>query len=284
MSTEQREGNEVFSAQAARAQGFQVRDVMRDDFGYEVPVDAVPLPSGGVVYPKDNPLHGQETVDIRAMTAREEDILTSRALIKKGTVITELIRSCLVDKRVDVDSMLVGDRNAVMVALRVTGYGAGYNVEVSCPECSESSKQEFSLLELPIKRLDAEPVAPGENLFECMLPVTKKKICFKLLTGRDEQEMSIIAERLKKQGQKTDSLVTTRLLHTVVSVDGITDKVKVQAFVRNMPAGDSLVLRKHMDRIEPGIEMKAWMECPSCSESSEVRLPMGASFFWPDSE
>lgn len=284
MSNEQREGNEVFSAQAAKAAGFQVRDVMRDDFGYEVPVDAVPLPSGGVVYPTDNPLHGQETVDIRAMTAREEDILTSRALIKKGTVITELIRSCLVDKRVDVDSMLIGDRNAVMVALRVTGYGAGYTAEVTCPECSESSKQEFSLLDLPIKRLEDQPISPGENLFVFDLPITKKKIQFKLMTGRDEQEIATIVERMKKQGQKTDSLVTTRLLHSVVSVDGITDRNKVQAFVRNMPAGDSLALRKHMDRIEPGIEMKAWMECQHCSESSEVRLPMGASFFWPDAE
>jgi hypothetical protein len=284
MSTEQREGNEVFSAQAARAQGFQVRDVMRDDFGYEIPVDAVPLPSSGLVYPKDNPLHGQETVDIRAMTAREEDILTSRALIKKGTVITELIRSCLVDKRVDVDSMLVGDRNAVMVALRVTGYGAGYNAEVTCPECSESSKQEFSLLELPIKRLETEPVNPGENIFDFDLPITRKKVRFRLLTGRDELEIATISDRLKKQGQKTDSLVTTRLLHTVLAVDGITDKVKVQSFVRNMPAGDSLALRKYMDKVEPGIEMKAWMECPSCGESSEVRLPMGASFFWPDAE
>jgi hypothetical protein len=218
------------------------------------------------------------------MTAREEDILTSRALIKKGTVITELIRSCLTDKRIDVDSMLVGDRNAVMVALRVTGYGAGYTAEVTCPECDENSKQEFSLLELPIKRLDSHPVNAGENLFEFHLPVTKKKAHFKLLTGRDEQEIATIVERMKKQGQKTDSLVTTRLLHSVVSIDGITDRNKVQAFVRNMPAGDSLALRKHMDRIEPGIEMKAWMECQHCSESSEVRLPMGASFFWPDAE
>jgi ribosomal protein L37AE/L43A len=284
VANEQREGNEVFSAGAAKAAGFQVRDVMRDDFGYEVPVDSVPLPSKGLVYPQENPLHGCETVDVKAMTAKEEDILTSRALIKKGTVITELIRSCLIDKRIDVDSMLAGDRNAIMVALRVTGYGSQYKAEVTCPECGENCKHDFSLLELPIKSLEESPVSPGENLFEFALPVTGKRVRFRLLNGRDEQEMMIIAERQKKQGMRSDTLVTTRLLHTVVTVDGVTDRAKVQHFVRNMPARDSLALRKHIDAIEPGIEMKAWMDCPNCGENSEVRLPMGASFFWPDAE
>lgn len=281
---EQREGNDIFGAKQAQSAGFQTRDVMRDDFGYEVPVESVPLPSRGAIYPNTSSLHGKDTVDIRAMTAREEDILTSRALIKKGTVITELIRSCLVDKSVDVDSMISGDRNALMIALRVTGYGAGYTVEVTCPECNHQNKQEFSLLELPVKELEANPASYGENLFDFTLPMTKKKVQFRFLTGKDEQEMMIISERLKKQGQKTDNLVTTRLLFSVVSVDGISDKSKVQHFVRNMPAADSLALRKYMDKVEPGIEMKSHMECTNCGESSEVRLPMGASFFWPDVE
>ncbi len=121
MSNDVRQSNEVFSAEQARQAGFQTRSVMKDDFGYEVPVEAVPLPSKGTVYPADSPLHGQETVEIRAMTAKEEDILTSRALIKKGTVITHLIQSCLVNKQIDVNEMLVGDRNAIMTALRITG-------------------------------------------------------------------------------------------------------------------------------------------------------------------
>ena len=143
MSNETREGNEVFSAAQAQQAGFQTKNVMADDFGFEVPVEAVPLPSNGVVYPVDNPLHGLETLDIKAMTAREEDILTSRALIKKGTVITELIKSCLVNKSIDVEDMLVGDRNAIMTALRITGYGSQYTVEVDCPDCGEKSNQDF---------------------------------------------------------------------------------------------------------------------------------------------
>lgn len=284
MSKETREGNEVFTANQATQAGFQTRNVMADDFGYEVPVETVPLPSNGIVYPLDSPLHGLETVDIKAMTAREEDILTSRALIKKGTVISELIKSCLVDKNIDVNKMLVGDRNAIMTALRVTGYGSLYNVEVDCPDCGERSKQDFQLTELPIKRLEISPVAEGANLFEFNLPVTKKKVHFRFLIGEDETDIAVAQERRKKLGSQTDNLVTTRLQHQIVAVDGVKDRSKINVFIRGMPARDSLALRKHVDKHEPGIDMKQWMDCPSCMESSEVRLPMGASFFWPDAD
>jgi hypothetical protein len=218
------------------------------------------------------------------MTAREEDILTSRALIKKGTVITELLKSCLIDKSINVEHMLVGDRNALMTAVRITGYGSEYSVQVNCPQCSEGSKQDFDLAQLPIKRLDAEPVAEGANVFEVELPVTKKKIRYRFMTGIDEREMLIIQERKKKQGIQADALVTDRFSRQILAVGTIDEKTKINHFVRNMPAKDSLFLRKHIDASEPGIDMKSWMECPHCGEHSEVRLPMGASFFWPDAE
>lgn len=280
-----REGrNEVFGGSAVPSSmpGMPTRNVMKDDFGMEIPVESVPLPSAGRVYSPDSAFHGQETVDIRAMTARDEDILTSRALIKKGTVITELLKSCLIDKRADPDYLISGDRNAIMTAIRITGYGSDYIVDVDCPECGEKSKQNFKLTDLPIKRLEINPVSEGVNLFEFKLPVSGKTVRFRYLTGKDEQEITITAERKKKHGQQTDNLVTQKLMYSIESVDGITDKSKIQNFIRNMPARDSLSLRKFMDTNEPGIDMKSWMDCPSCNESSEVRLPLGVSFFWPD--
>jgi hypothetical protein len=262
--------------------GIPTRDVMKDDFGFEVPVDAVPLPSKGAVYPSDSPLHNQETIEIRAMTAREEDILTSRALIKKGTVITTLLQSCIVDKRIDVTKMISGDRNAVMVALRITGYGSEYSAEVDCPNCGTKSKQEFDLGSLPLKTLEIQPVEHGMNLFECSLPVTKKTVRFKFLTGADEEEILLVQERKKKAGAAADNLVTTRLQYSLVSVDGKTDKNLINSFIRSMPARDSLTIRQFIDKNEPGIEMKSFMDCPSCSETSEVKMPLGATFFWPD--
>jgi len=258
------------------------RNVLKDDFNLEIPVQNVPLPSGGVIYPVDSGMHGKEEVSIKAMTAREEDILTSRALIKKGTVISELLKSAIMDEGFDPEILLSGDRNALMTALRVTGYGSEYNVEVDCPACSQRTKQSFNLGELPIKRLTLAPVAPGANLFEVQLPLTQKKIRFKFLTGADERDISVTNERKKKQGVKVDNLVTTRLTYSIISVEGITDKTKIGFFIRAMPARDSLFLRKYIDEHEPGVDMKSWMDCTACFESSEVRLPMGAAFFWPD--
>ena len=288
MSNEAREGNQVFTdtshVPGVASTGIQQVNVMKEEFGFETPVDLVPLPSQGLIYPPESGFHGQETVEVRSMTAKEEDILTSRALIKKGTVITELIRSCLINKSLDVDVLTSGDRNAIMTALRVTGYGADYEVEVTCPDCDHKQKRNFSLANLPIKRLELEPVVPGSNVFPFELPVSKKTIHFKFLTGKDETNMSLIQERQKKQGAKTDSLVTSRLSHTIVSIAGVADKNKISMFIRNMPARDSLALRKYMDKHEPGIEMKAWLSCEDCNEQSEVNLPLGASFFWPDTE
>lgn len=278
-----RQGNDIFTQQQAQAAGIVSRNVMKDDFSYEVPVESVPLPSCGLIYPEGSTIHNAETIEIKAMTAREEDILTSKALIKKGTVISELLASCVVDKSIDVNQMITGDRNALMTAIRITGYGSSYTCEVDCPLCSEKNKQDFNLAELPIKRLNIEPTVPGANVFSFELPMSKKKVYFKFLTGSDEVEISQEIERRKKKlGSETDNLVTIRLQHSILAIDDVKDRTKISQFIRNMPAGDSRALRKFMDDNEPGIEMKAWMQCNACSEQSEVRLPLGASFFWPD--
>ena len=289
-----RKNNNVLSGntpEGSMAQGWTGPrgDVMRDEFGLEIPVENVPIPSKGIVYPVDHPLHMQETVQIRAMTAKEEDILTSKALIKKGTVITELIKSCLIDKRIDPNDMILGDRNALMVALRITGYGADYAVEVNCPACGERSKQSFNLGELPITRLQDNPVADGSNVFEVTMPKTRETdpdlvIRYRHMTGHDEQHITQMQERKKKQGFKSDNLITTRYQQQIIAINDITDKTKIQMFIQRMPTKYSIALRKAMDNNEPGIQMKQHIQCPACFEESEVSMPLGASFFWPDAD
>lgn len=279
MSEDRSDKNAVF---AGGNKPPHVSDVMKDEFGFEIPVDVVPLPSNGITYPKDSSLHGQEAVEIKAMTAKEEDILTSRALIKRGTVVSELIKSCLIDKSVHARDLLSGDRNALLVALRVTGYGSEYNVELDCPECGERTKAEFNLTELPIKRLELKPLIEGENVFTFKLPMTKADVKFKFLTGKDEEEITVINARRKKAGFKSDNLVTQKLQASIIAVGEHTDPAKIQAFISRMPARDSLELRRFIDKHEPGIEMKSGMDCDQCGEYSEVAIPLGASFFWPD--
>ena len=129
--------NDVFKPQQAKEEGYQTNNVIKDDFGWEVPVDVAPLPSNGVVYSRESTLAGRETVEIRAMTAKDEDILLSQAYIKSGTVITKLIESCLVDKSIKVNEMLSGDRNAVMISTRITGFGADYKIRTECEHCEK---------------------------------------------------------------------------------------------------------------------------------------------------
>ena len=139
-------------------------NVMIDDFGIDIPVESVPLPSRGVIYDHDSALFETESLEIKPMTAREEDILTSRAYIKNGTVLSKVINSCLINKDVNPDDLISGDRNAILIALRITGYGSDYELELSCPECSKTSKNTFDLSSLKIKRLEVDPpriVFPG---------------------------------------------------------------------------------------------------------------------------
>jgi hypothetical protein len=277
--------NSVFTGAPAghdhRIQSVSHADAVKAEFGLDIPTELVPLPSNGKVYPPTSSLCGRETIEIRPMTAREEDILTSRALLKKGTVVTELIKSCLVDKSINTLDLLAGDRNALMVAVRITGYGADYTAEVPCGECEAKNQQTFNLAELPLKRLEIDPVTDGQNLFEFVLPHTKKKVLFKFTTGRDEEELSAMQEKQKKLGLKSDSSVTSALQQAIISVDGVEDRAKISNFIKMMPARDSLALRNYIRQNEPGLTMKQETTCPECGHSEEVNMPLGVSFLWP---
>ena len=257
-------------------------NIMKDDFGWEVPVETVPLPSQGVVYDPDSQLYKMETIDIKAMTAKEEDILTSSALLKKGETLNTLIKSCVVNKSINVDELLLGDRNSLMVAVRITGYGPDYNISVTCPHCSAISKEKVNLSNLGIKFLDIQPISPGKNCFEFELPVTKKKVHFKFLTVGDEKEISKVRERMEKHFENfTENNVTSNLEAAIIQIDNITDKNKIRHFVLNMPAYDSRQLRKYMKENEPGIQMKYDLVCESCTSASSVSVPLSREFFWP---
>jgi len=253
------------------------------DIGYEIPIETVPLPSKGVVYDAEHPLFNESGIDVKAMTAKEEDLLTSSALIKNGTVISRLIQSCLLNKTVDPDSLLTGDRNALLIAIRITGYGAEYSAKIQCPECDEQFEYEFTLQGLKITNLGADPLEANRNLFGFDLP-SKRTVHFRLLTGWDEAELSVQKTRRKKLGDKSDKDVTSRLLRAVVSIGGETDPSKVAKMVLNMPARDARALRKYIAKISPDVDMKQFATCSFCNEESEVNIPLGVSFFWPDVE
>ena len=293
--------NSIFAAKAAAEGGGMQRqrlpsdavpgipsmnsaETARQQFGFDLAVHSVPLPSRGLVYPPEV-LGGAEEIDIKAMTSREEDILMNQNFLNKGTVITELIKSCVMDKRIDVNSLISGDRNALMVAVRITGYTAEYTPQITCQGCD--SKQDFrvDLQTLQIKELNLQHLQqtePFQNSFNFTLPILKKVVTFKVLTGKDEERLLQDIQAQKKRGITNETPVTTKLINSIIAVDGNTDRNFITQFCQFIPAMDSFALRKEIDENEPTIDMKTEFLCPNCGHQETLGIPIGASFFWPN--
>jgi len=250
-----------------------------DDF--VPPVTSVKLPSRGVVYPPESPLFCAESVDVKAVTAKEENILASPALIRKGTVLTTLMRACITNRSVDPDQMLVGDRNAILTAIRISAYGPRYAARVTCPECREEAEHDFDLSRLPLRTLEEEPAeGPGTNAFAFRLPTSGWPVRFRLMDAASAARLDREIEAVrKKTGQ--EQAITLALTAQVISLKGVTDPARLARGISSMPAADSRALRLHMDRIAPGVDMTQEYECRSCGKSSEVEIPVGTEFFWP---
>ena len=247
-------------------------------FNFSAPTEHVDLPSGGKFYPEGHPLHDKDTVEIKYMTAKEEDILTSQNLIKKGVVIDRLIDSLILTEGVSTDDLVVGDKNAVMVASRILAYGPEYICDVTDPKTQQVSSHTFNLADCPFKKLSKNV---KENSFEVTLPISKKKIKFSLLTGKEEKLIEKDLDASKKVGVIAPEL-TTRLRYLIKEVDGDNSQSVINDISLNMLARDSMYLRKEIQKVSPDIELTQEIEIGG--ESVKVDIPMTVGFFWPDSE
>jgi len=242
------------------------------------PSELIDLPSGGKLYSEDSPLRNGK-IEIKYMTAKEEDILTSQNLIKKGVVIDKLIDALILTEGVKGADLVLGDKNAVMVAARVLAYGPEYTCEVTNPITGETIQHTFNLADCPFKKL---PDNINQNKFEVELPISKKKISFKLLTGKEETKILEELNASKKLGTQVSPELTTRLRHTITAVDGDKTQTKINEFVLNLLARDSMVLRKEIKDVSPDIELQQEIEIGG--ETVKVDIPMTVNFFWPDTE
>lgn len=257
---------------------------LSEHLGFDIPTEVVRLPSRGKLYPPSHPLHNQETVEIKTMTAKEEDILTSPAYIKQGVMIDKLIESCLMNKSITAQSLLSEDKMAILIGIRVTGYGPELNGNFHCDSCDKEQTAKFFLNSFTIHESKIQPTIEGENLFECELPRTKLKVQFRVLYSGEEQALMKDIEKSSKFKAGRQTNVTTKLLHSVQSINGKNDKQEISKIIMNLPAGDSRFLRKQMQKAEPSIDTKQEINCPECGESKEVDVPIGASFFFPDDD
>jgi hypothetical protein len=238
---------------------------------FKFPTEEVELPSKGLLYPKDHPLSSGK-VEIKYMTAKEEDILTNQSYIQKGTVLDKLLQSLLVNKDIKTEDLFVGDKNALFVAARILGYGKEYKTKIA------GKDETIDLTELENKPIDKELFSKGNNRFTYKLENTGTVLEFKLLNGHDEKKIERELAGLKKISPNTSPELTTRLKHIILSVDGNEEKKDVREFVDNyFLARDARAFRQYVSDLSPDVDMTVSLE-----GGEVVTVPIGLNFFWPD--
>ena len=256
-----------------------------DIFSFVTPTEFVDLPSQGRFYTGDSPLAGVETVEIRHMTAKEEDILTSESLLRKGLALDRMLQSLLTDKKLDLDDFLIGDKNALVVAARITGFGSDYVPQVTCPGCSTVNETTFDLEELSLYHADTTPEgveATDTGTFTFALPTTGVTVEVSLLTAGEEKQLAAASEK-KKKLNLADTRSTDLLKAVITSLNGVTDPTMIARFVELMPARDSRYLRQLYEILKPDVDMNHEFTCETCSYGGKVVMPLTAEFFWPNS-
>ena len=241
----------------------------------KIPTETVSLPSKGLLYPESSPL-AKGQIEMKYMTAKEEEILTNANYIKNGTVIDKLLQSLIVTP-IDYNELLVGDKNAILIAARILGYGKEYAVNYGGKEIT------VDLSKLEDKVVDESLFKRGINEFAFTLPHSGNNITFKLLTHGDEQKIEAEIKGMQKINPNSTTDVTTRLKHIITSIEGKREQKEIRDFVDNyLIAKDSRALRQYYSKVSPDINMKYVPE-DADYVGEGIEIPVTLSFFWPDS-
>ena len=245
---------------------------------FVVPTELVDLPTKGLFYDEGHPLHHAKTIEIRHMTTKEEDILTNQSFIKNGTVLNRLLQSIVVDKRIKVKDLYIGDKNALLVASRIYGYGADYSSKVACPSCGHQQRYEFDLSDL--EHIDYEANIEKHN---ATCDYENKSIFLTVPRSKAKLELRLL---------KDDSAITNKKSNTIValykriikSVNGVSDPSYIEGYINSMAAVDSRYLRGIYSKLVPNIDFNTSFECSNCETVSNLEVPLNAEFFWPDAD
>jgi len=241
---------------------------------FKFATEEIELPSKGLIYPEDNPLSSGK-VEMKYMTAKEEDILTNQNYIQKGTVLDKLLQSLIVSK-IDYKDLIVGDKNALLIAARILGYGKDYAFTYNGEEVSTD------LSELENKEIDESLFERGKNEFEFTLPSSKVDITFKILTHGDESKVDQEIRGLKKLNKSVSPELSTRLKHMLLSVNGDYEKKTIRDFVDNyFLARDTRAFRQHIKQFQPDVTLTTAIET-SNGGLEDIEIPINLNFLWPD--
>ena len=249
----------------------------------EYPSEVVDLPSKGWFYDQTSPL-ASGRVDVKYMTAKEEDILTSQNLIKKGIVLDKLLEQLIISPGVQLDDILVGDKNAIFIAARVLAYGKDYKIKFKDPSTGDDVEDTIDLTKLEPREINFENFNRGDNIFEYTLPHSERVLHWKLLTHQDEQAIDQELKGLKKftKNKNETSEVTTRLKYVIKALDGDDDRARIKSFVdKELLARDSLAFREHIKENTPDLDMTFNFESEDTGYTERMTIPLGVDFFYP---
>ena len=245
----------------------------------QFPTEVVELPSNGYFYPKDSPLASGK-IEMKYMTAKEEDILTSPNLLKQGIAIDKLLEALIVDKNINIGDILIGDKNSLIIAARILAYGKMYEF-TTYDETGEEVNVTVDLTTLNDKEIDFDKLSSNTNEFPFELPNSKRAITLRFLTHKDEKELEREANALKKVSSGLAKTMTSRMKRIIASVDGNSERTTVNNFVdTELLSVDSLEIRKYINSINPDIDMLTTATFPDGREE-EVAVTITAQFFWP---
>jgi hypothetical protein len=248
---------------------------------YQVPTEIVDLPSQGKFYPEGHPLHNVDTLEIKVMTAKEEDILTSPTLVEKGIVFDKLIESLIVDKRIDASSLLTGDRNAILVQARISAYGPQHAFGAVCNNCSTVQKIEIDV-SIKNKQLSLEEYEFEDGFLKLNLPKSKNVVHIKFLDGRDEREMTEEQRRRKKANLPEEQLILM-YRKLIVRLNGDSDILEIANFAASMPVADARYIRKVYGELKPDLDLTCKFDCQKCGQTNDGGVvPINGDFFWPE--
>jgi len=255
---------------------------MGNPMDFVTPTQFVELPSKGR-YPEGHALHNKESIEIKYMTAKDEDILTNRSLLKKGLAIDRLINNVIKDSGVDSRSLLIGDRNAILIYARASAYGEDYNTKVKCPNCETVSKFTFDLQDHEVFHgdswADIDLSDNSDGTFSLTLPVSNIVTRIRPMVVMDEIQLA--SKENSKKSEK--EMVTQQIKKFVVSFNGYDDAPTINYVVNNMIAKESLLLRDAFKSISPDIVLEQTFTCKNCDHEEVMAVPFGTDFFWPNS-
>jgi hypothetical protein len=247
---------------------------------HDFPTELVELPSKGKLYPEGHPLRSG-TIEMKYMTAKEEDILTNQSYIKQGVVLDKLFKALIMTK-VNYNDILLCDKNAIMVAARILGYGKDYTIKVTNP-AGDEIEHSVDLTDLKDKEIDWSLISEGETTFTFVLPTSKKEVKLKLLTQGEQNKIDAEIKGLAKLNKEAG--LTTLLKHVIVELDGDTDKTKIRKFVdTNLLAIDSRAIRTFLKQVTPEIDLSLDIPDGESGDTFRSQLTIGLDFFWPDAE